>query len=761
MEDLSPDPTGGGHGDAGGNHMALAAGAAAAALLVAAVIALWHAGAPDGAKPEPEPAGPRVALTPLAGLGPEEVGPSDDGPPGAAKWLRKLTVTVPAEGEAEVTGVADASRWRGIGLPRDEGSKVIPKIVKDPAEIRVKIYWANNKGQVIYSDRMAFPADWPGIKVPLSISGAHVAMKINKLEIRQTPAGGPDLNELARTLRDLAARSPLPVVIDARSAVPFRWVMGALVACMRAGVRAPKFQAPPPPGGGGTEWWWGTPDDVRTAPGIYDRLKEAASRAVRDTWGLPNVCCRIRADANAPYGKVQGVMVAAMRAYVWRLSFVGSVDGKEVEIGPVYDAPDLPAAKATAEADSPVFVHDEFDLPGDIEHPVFVHEEVEVIDHVESETESTESVRGQEDVISDIPLGTGVVGSIGVGRGGAGTFGYRQGGGRKRAALRGGGNRSSEAAVDAALGWLARHQEPDGRWNGERKYEPTDPGADTDPGVTGLALLAFLGAGHTEKTGKFSANVRKGVAWLISQQAANGSIGDGFDGGLGYHHAIAGLALAEAFGMSRVTRTGVAAQKAVDYSTWNHQAPGSGWRYGPRQGADMSVTVWFVMQLKSAKVAGLKVDGGGFQGAVAFLEKCTKDGGLVSYQPERSATPTMTAAGMACRRFMGWTRTDPFLARGADYLAANLPQWGHGNVNYYYWYHGTLAMFQTGGHWWKLWNASLRDMLVERQRKGAAALDGSWDPVGVWCDKGGRVFSTAMGALCLEVYYRYLPLLGN
>jgi hypothetical protein len=48
-------------------------------------------------------------------------------------------------------------------------------------------------------------------------------------------------------------------------------------------------------------------------------------------------------------------------------------------------------------------------------------------------------------------------------------------------------------------------------------------------------------------------------------------------------------------------------------------------------------------------------------------------------------------------------------------------------------------------------------MLLEHQRRGADD-DGSWDPVGVWCGKGGRVYSTAMGALCLEVYYRYLPL---
>ncbi|MHC4252143.1 MAG: prenyltransferase/squalene oxidase repeat-containing protein [Planctomycetota bacterium] len=402
------------------------------------------------------------------------------------------------------------------------------------------------------------------------------------------------------------------------------------------------------------------------------------------------------------------------------------------------------------------------DVPENVEHPVVIHEEVEEFDHMETENNmNNNTARGQEDAISDIPLGgTGVVGNLGVGGGGAGAYGFRGGGGRKRAALKGGGSRRSENAVDRALEWLWRHQESAGHWEGERKFEADDPGKNTDAGVTGLAVLAFLGAGHTEKTGKpkYQVTVKKAVAWLIKKQAANGAIGEGFEGGLGYHHAIAGLALAEAFGMARIPRTGSAAQKAIDYSLNVHQTDYSGWRYKAKTPADTSVTGWFVMQLKSAKIAGLKVDGKGFQGATTFVDKCTRDGGLVSYQPERSPTSTMTAVGLLCRQFMGWKRDNPVLKTGANYLMDNLPEWDGGNVNFYYWYYGTLVMFQMGGQWWKAWNASLRDMLIERQRRGAPKIDGSWDPVGTWCGSGGRVFATASGCLCLEVYYRYLPM---
>ena len=428
---------------------------------------------------------------------------------------------------------------------------------------------------------------------------------------------------------------------------------------------------------------------------------------------------------------------------------------------PMEVAEDPPELEEIVERD--VFTADRnVDVANNVEHPVVIHEEVEEFDHMESENNmNNNTARGQEDAISDIPCGgTGVVGNLGVGGGGAGAYGFRGGGGRKRAALAGGGSKKSETAVDRALEWLWRHQESAGHWEGERRFEGDDPGKNTDAGVTGLAVLAFLGAGHTEKTGleKYQKTVRKAVAWLIKHQDKQGAIGEGFEGGLGYHHAIAGLALAEAYGMAKVPKTGKAAQKAIDYSLNVHQSEYSGWRYKPKTPADVSVTGWFVMQLKSGKIAGLKVDGKGFQGATTFIDKCTKDGGLVSYQPGRSATPTMTAVGLLCRQFMGWKRDNPVLKTGADYLMDSLPDWEGGNVNFYYWYYGTLVMFQMGGQWWKAWNACLRDMLIERQRSGAPKVDGSWDPVGSWCGSGGRVFATASSCLCLEVYYRYLPL---
>jgi hypothetical protein len=349
----------------------------------------------------------------------------------------------------------------------------------------------------------------------------------------------------------------------------------------------------------------------------------------------------------------------------------------------------------------------------------------------------------------------------------AGCYGFRDGGGRKKATGKWGGTTGSENAVEAALAWLYRHQDQDGHWDA-MKWEGS---AKTDPGVTGLALLAFLGAGYTETEGKYTSTVKRASQWLAAQQGADGLIGKGFqgseEGDVGYNHSIAGLALAEAYGMSKNSATGAAAQKAVDYSANVHQTKGSGWRYTPGSEADLSVTGWFVMQLKSAKIAGLRVPDAAFQGAVTFTDSVSDQYGKCRYKADwLSPNYTMTSVGMLVRLYTGSAPGDAKVSGGANYLLQKLPVWGENGmgVNMYYWYYGTMTMFQVGGDPWKKWNGALRDMLCSNQRRAgpkdgtAADVDGSWDPVCEWGTRGGRVYSTATGALCLEVYYRYLPI---
>ena len=355
----------------------------------------------------------------------------------------------------------------------------------------------------------------------------------------------------------------------------------------------------------------------------------------------------------------------------------------------------------------------------------------------------------------------------GVNKGsGHGSYGTRKGGGRRLMVMRHGGN-GTPPKVDAALQWLAKHQEADGHWD-TVKYG----GKQADVACTGLALLAFLGQGHTEKVGPYRDNIQRAVYWLISIQNADGSYyKQGETHGIGYHHAIAGLAMVEAAGMSKVHDTLKSAQKGVDYSVDKHQCgEGSdrlGWRYNAKQEGDLSVTGWFIMQLKSAKVAGLKVDPAAFQGAIKFLDRVEQKGAagdsyggnIYGYKDPASAGHRRTAIGCLGRQFLGWKRTE--LEGGVTWFMdkGGVPEWGAngGSVDLYYWYYGALCAFQQDaphGPLWTRWNTAMKKALGENQRKGGDD-DGSWDPVGAYSEYWGRVGQTALGALCLEVYYRY------
>ncbi|MHC4916161.1 MAG: hypothetical protein ACYTGB_11795, partial [Planctomycetota bacterium] len=137
-------------------------------------------------------------------------------------------------------------------------------------------------------------------------------------------------------------------------------------------------------------------------------------------------------------------------------------------------------------------------------------------------------------------------------------------------------------------------------------------------------------------------------------------------------------------------------------------------------------------------------------------------GGLLG-TPRAGTVYRREAIGTVCRLFMGAARGDEVLKGTARWPAGSPPQWA--KKDFYYWYYATLGMFQMGGDEWKNWNTALKPALVDNQRKGGPLdgsendVDGSWDPDndrhGAKC---GRAYMTALGALSLEVYYRYLPM---
>lgn len=327
-----------------------------------------------------------------------------------------------------------------------------------------------------------------------------------------------------------------------------------------------------------------------------------------------------------------------------------------------------------------------------------------------------------------------------------------------------GGSEKTERAVDLALAWLARHQSPNGRWDpSDFDDDCDDCDGDTDieadMALTGMALLCFLGADHTHvKDGPYRHNVNRGLKWLTRRQRGNGDLRGSETM---YSHGIAAIALSEAYGMTGDRKLEDPVRRAVDFIIRGRHKRLGGWRYDPGQVGDTSVLGWQVMALKSARMAGVAVPEVGFDSARRWLEyvESRSRPGLYSYRRNRSHSVSMTAEGMFSQQLLGLPRDDERMRSAADFIARDLPDWDS-QPNTYSWYYTTLALYHHQGPQWRRWNDALVEQLVDNQRTDGGAA-GSWDVNDRWSRTGGRIYQTAICALMLEVYYRYLPLYSH
>ncbi len=380
---------------------------------------------------------------------------------------------------------------------------------------------------------------------------------------------------------------------------------------------------------------------------------------------------------------------------------------------------------------------------------------------------------------------------MGTGGGAGGSFGGRVGGNKNRRAIDGGGGKPTEDAVLAALLWLARHQNPDGSWSvtGYTKRcvaacTPNPGEEDFDAGVTGLSLLAFLGAGYSHLSKdvhegiSFGDVVRKGLQWMMNHQDAEGCIGSRSAQKYMYNHTICALAMCEAFGLTGSTLFREQAQRGIDFLV-SSQNPGKAWRYSYKSGDnDSSVTGWAVMVLKSAELSGLTFPPAAYAGTRAWYDEVTEEAyARVGYTYKGSGKvfipgknehfdhhEALTAIAVMARIFIDRNKHDARLASGCDLLLRDKPAWSGNQIDFYYWYYASLALFQYDGprgSKWSAWNEGMKTALVKHQNTASTGCRrGSWEPVDRWSCEGGRVYGTAINALTLEVYYRYANVFG-
>src|SRR5262249_53994663 len=287
----------------------------------------------------------------------------------------------------------------------------------------------------------------------------------------------------------------------------------------------------------------------------------------------------------------------------------------------------------------------------------------------------------------------------------------------------------------------------------------------TNQAFNGLALLAFMSAGHVPGRGKYGDVMDKGTLKpggltrgkknLLSKAQPTGYISSSSM----YEHGLATLALAEMYGMDPDPELEAKLRAAVDLIV-KCQKPmpgGGGWRYNPVPGdQDMSVTVMQIVALRAANNAGIPVPETTFKNAVTYGQGSAhgpKGPGLGYGGP--GVGPQTTPAGILSLQLLGHPEDERLLA-SLDYLTA-LPVGWPGGATYFFYHHyyAIQATYQAGGKYWNGWHPKVRELLLSKQN-----ADGSWDaPPGAEAGLGqpNKVYPTAMATLILNIYLHYLP----
>ena len=356
----------------------------------------------------------------------------------------------------------------------------------------------------------------------------------------------------------------------------------------------------------------------------------------------------------------------------------------------------------------------------------------------------------------------------------ANPFAIRNADQRARAIKRNGGNRKTEKAVQGGLVWLARHQNGNGSWSFNHTRNDNcsgfpNPGTTTSKmGATGIALSAFLGAGHThKKKSEFQKTVRAGLGYLVSNMDSSGRLFEkrGPSGTHMYCHAMAACALAEAYGMTQDKKLKKPAEMAVRYLTRDQDTVGGGWDDVPGAAGNASVSGWAVMALKSAELAKLRIGKRTYSNAMKFLDSVrhVSNHGIIYYlfQPNKpNGHPTAKiVTALLCRTYMGWEQGHAELQNGVAICNRNGPQ----PDDMIYNYNSSMFMFQNdgpSGPSWEKWNTAMQGHFIGSQESDDdSSIEGSWyfheSDIHLTATSGGRLLHTALATMALETYYRY------
>lgn len=341
-----------------------------------------------------------------------------------------------------------------------------------------------------------------------------------------------------------------------------------------------------------------------------------------------------------------------------------------------------------------------------------------------------------------------------------------------------GGTPECEDAVVATLDWLKQTQNKDGSWCSQKRV-----------GMTGLALLTYLGHCETPLSEKYGQTVQAAIVYLVDKANSNkGKLADDFkDDHWPYEHAIGCYAIAEAYTFCKQIKVNIPGlHDAVrDTGQWilDNQSELGSWDYsyaesqvkgGRASGGDNSIGCWQLQALKACKVTGIEFRNMTtvVRKALDYIEQCQSNTGAISYGANIiGAGPTYsTLAGAGALVFQMWDKSSHSVPRnGCRYVAKEVPfKWNTTDCNLYALYYNAQAMINYGGKTWENYNAMFLPEILGNQNKDGSFKDvGGGDKpnamVAAFQGGGGMAlhYRTCLAALTLEVYYRFLPGTGQ
>ncbi len=298
------------------------------------------------------------------------------------------------------------------------------------------------------------------------------------------------------------------------------------------------------------------------------------------------------------------------------------------------------------------------------------------------------------------------------------------------------------AAVNKSVAYLAAKQKSDGSWH-------------QNNAVNALALLAFMGRGHTPGRGPYRDVLERGKKFLIATtRKENGYISFSSM----YEHGLATLALAEMYGMDADPELEQTLRKAVNLII-RSQSPSGGWRYQPQPGdQDLSVTVMQIVALRAANNAEIPVPAAVIDKAIRYVRSCGHKNGGYGYTAGADPRPPTTAAGILSLQLLG-KFDDPGVSKALQAMRKYPVKWDQ-SIQYFFYFHyyAIQARYQAGGASWTEWHPRVRELLLDKQNS-----DGTWDVPRDTAEANpgvvgpNKIYWTAMASLILEIYMHFLP----